>query len=597
MRYFLNGIIILSLACSSEDGLKVYNADPSISIQSHGMDAEIQEALPTMFWAQASDGNHSFDELVCSWYVYDAAGNELSSCDWAPPDDEGVSSCELTFGSEAARVSVNVKDPLDAADADEITIQIVSNEPPSIEILKPTASEYYYADAAVPFHAQVSDAEDSPEDLLLEWSSSLDGDLELGAVADSAGLSQSSTTLTAGEHEIRLEVTDSAENTVSEIVTIVVYEANEPPSCEIVTPQDGESFASGDPILFSATATDPNVSSDQLVVEWYSDKDAPLADGVALGSSVPSSSDGSISFAATALSVNVHTITMLVTDEQGSTCTVSVLFGVAEPGQAPHIFDLDIDPDPIYNDSTLICSASVTDPDSSYLSSYSWTNTTQATSIGSNDPYIAMQPSLGMPGDVISCELEVSDSIGSDVSAAYKTIENRAPTTSATVSPTTASVTALLTCTSSSSDPDEEAVAETYTWTNTTTGQVLGTGSTLQLTSSMASSGDTIVCTVEATDESGETATATASTDILQPPFINTIEIDPTPLYNDSNLTCTATVYDPTGNATLTYSWEIDGVSAGTGSSLSLSSTIADPQDAVRCSAFVTDGLNSDQLD
>ena len=113
----------------------------------------------------------------------------------------------------------------------------------------------------------------------------------------------------------------------------------------------------------------------------------------------------------------------------------------------------------------------------------------------------------------------------------------------------------------------------------------------------MASSGDTIVCTVEATDESGETATATASADILQPPFINTIEIDPTPLYNDSNLTCTATVYDPTGNATLTYSWEIDGVSAGTGSSLSLSSTIADPQDAVRCSAFVTDGLNSDQLD
>ena len=138
MRNIFYSVILGTLACSSEDGLKVYNSDPSISIQSHGMDAEIQEGLTTTFWAQASDGNHSFDELLCSWYAYDGAGNELSSCDWVAPDADGISSCAFTLSSDTTRISVNVKDPVDAGDADEITIQMISDEPPTIEILKPT---------------------------------------------------------------------------------------------------------------------------------------------------------------------------------------------------------------------------------------------------------------------------------------------------------------------------------------------------------------------------------------------------------------------------------------------------------------------------
>ena len=84
------GFLCFYSACNSDEGLKVYNSEPNISIQSHGMDAEIQGNVPISFWAQASDPNHNPDELLCSWQAYDADNNEIAACDWALADANGI---------------------------------------------------------------------------------------------------------------------------------------------------------------------------------------------------------------------------------------------------------------------------------------------------------------------------------------------------------------------------------------------------------------------------------------------------------------------------------------------------------------------------
>ena len=588
------GFLCFYSACNSDDGLKVYNSEPNISIQSHGMDAEIQGNVPISFWAQASDPNHNPDELLCSWQAYDADNNEIASCDWALADATGISNCEMTLSQNTVRVVAQVKDPVDAADLDEITIQMIEDTPPQVDILTPTSDGIYYANTLISFSAQLSDEEDVASDLVLTWESSIDGVLTLEMSADSTGLAEASTSLTAGEHSIRVEVEDSAGNIASDSVNIFVQEENEAPQCAIENPQDGDAFTSGSMVLFEGYATDVNINSDQLTVTWYSDKDAPLADNVPLGTSVPNSSDGTFSFGTVDLSENVHTITMVVTDDLGETCTDSVLVSISEAGTAPVINSMSVDPNPAYNDSTLICTNSVTDPDSSYTSTYAWNNNTQGTSIGSNDQYINMTSSLGMPGDSISCTLLVEDSVGQDTLAANLTLSNRDPLMSVVATPMTASTNDLLTCAATASDPDSETVTIVYEWTNGT--QVLGSLDTLQLSNSLASSGDIVTCTATGTDESGASVSVSADVNILQPPFVDSVSILPTPIYNDSTVSCSAIINDPTNSATTTYAWMINGTSAGTGSTLSLNNTIASPEDEVTCTAHVTDGVVSDQL-
>ena len=78
------------LGCNSDEGLKIYNTAPTISIQSHADGATIQEGIATEFFALASDPNHDTEDLLTSWAAYDSNGAEIASCDWMTPDAEMV---------------------------------------------------------------------------------------------------------------------------------------------------------------------------------------------------------------------------------------------------------------------------------------------------------------------------------------------------------------------------------------------------------------------------------------------------------------------------------------------------------------------------
>ena len=85
------------VACDSDKGIKAYNMDPQVTISSHAFGAEIQEGVATTFFAQTSDGNHTEEELLAKWVAYDADGGETATCDWATPDQDGITECILTL--------------------------------------------------------------------------------------------------------------------------------------------------------------------------------------------------------------------------------------------------------------------------------------------------------------------------------------------------------------------------------------------------------------------------------------------------------------------------------------------------------------------
>ena len=143
------------------------------------------------------------------------------------------------------------------------------------------------------FSGVIGDNEDAPEDLIVSWSSSVDGDLILDTSPDADGNISDYGYLTEGQHALELRVEDSSGKVTKEQLVLQVGGANEVPSCEVLSPDTQTAWQVGDSILFEAIASDSNISATELAATWSSDKDGELT-------------------------ANDHIITLTVTDEVGA---------------------------------------------------------------------------------------------------------------------------------------------------------------------------------------------------------------------------------------------------------------------------------------
>ena len=161
------------------------------------------------------------------------------------------------------------------------------NEEPTAEILTPTSGGLYYAQEPVGFSGVVSDLEDPPEDLLITWSSSIDGVLV-------------SNESPSNEGEIRMRLSYRKEITRFPFPLridlamwfkleqpITVLPANQAPLCSITTPEDGAVYRQGQGVDFLASASDDQTDTDRLAYIWTSsleqdilDQGAPTEEGV-----------------------------------------------------------------------------------------------------------------------------------------------------------------------------------------------------------------------------------------------------------------------------------------------------------------------------
>ncbi len=108
-------------------------------------------------------------------------------CDWAAASPGGDSSCDIVFTQGDSNVIAEVRDPQGAGGRSELSIEVMPTEAPIIELLNPVAGGSYYSDQLIQFSALVSDLEDASEDLIITWTSSLDGELVLDTAVNSTG--------------------------------------------------------------------------------------------------------------------------------------------------------------------------------------------------------------------------------------------------------------------------------------------------------------------------------------------------------------------------------------------------------------------------
>ena len=538
-------------ACGGENVIEnKQNTAPVVVIASHSPDAEILEGYAETFRATVSDDDNEFEELSVAWYV-----GETIVCDWEIVNPAGESYCDISFGQEDNNVIAEVRDSSGAGGRAEIDVVIVPTQAPEVEILAPTQNGNQYSNELILFSAQISDNEDLPADLTAVWTSSVDGDLPVDTTPDSEGMISDYGYLTEGQHVIELSVTDSSGKMTKEQIILQVGSENTAPQCELLLPESGSSVVVGEGVLFEGQATDVNVSSDQLSVSFESDVDGVLGSGTI-------NSAGEVLFNYSGLSNNDHIISMIVTDEVGSTCQDTMFLQVGTPPTVT--IDQPFNGEVITLGDSLIFQATVQDNEDQpndlmavWTSSLDGELHNDQVSSQNNSQFFTNSLSAGTH----AITLEVTDSTGLISDANIILTVNTppdAPTIAITPDPAYSNNDLNVVISSGLTDADGDAVTHYYQWYENGNAH---TSTTSTVPAADLDVGD--IWTVRVTPNDGYVDGDFSEVAIT---ISNSIPTVSSPVissnggtYNDSVLTCSATASDVDEVVTPIYTWDVNG--------------------------------------
>ena len=148
-------LLVLSVGCNPDNGLKAFNAEPEAEITSHADDSEVYEGYVESFRGSVTDPDHDTDELVAIWYL----GTE-EVCAATAPAEDGTTSCDILITDDASEVSLEVRDPQGAAGSDITPITVIPTESPEAIILTPEEDGVYYSDQLITFTGILWDGSD-----------------------------------------------------------------------------------------------------------------------------------------------------------------------------------------------------------------------------------------------------------------------------------------------------------------------------------------------------------------------------------------------------------------------------------------------------
>ena len=243
----------------------------------------------------------------------------------------------------------------------------------------------------------------------------------------------------------------------------------------------------------------------------------------------------------------------------------------------------------------LSCSATGFDRnDGSLNPSYVWTNDSNSGAVIGNLETLQLDGSFASAGDMIRCTATATDlNLGTASASASISIQNSGPVFDipASISPAVAYTGDLLTCTAEASDVDStDTPSLSYAWT--AGGVTVSTTATYTIDANETDVGETISCTVTATDSQTASTTSVATITVSNTdPTVDTVQISSSSgfLYNDEILTCTANIVDIDEMPEVSYLWSAGGITLGTSSTLDLSSAGLFPSETISCTVTATD--------
>ncbi len=521
---------------------------------------------------QVVDVEDAFDALTLS--VSSDVDGRVSTT-WSI-DEAGVAEARVSLSVALHQVSITVTDSAGASADVGLSLEILGpNTDPSCEIVSPMEGAWFEVGEMVELTGQVSDSEQSVQELTVEWFDQ--SGLLANSTADVDGLVIANTPLEEGERLIVMEVSDAFGGACIVERTLNVGIA---PALAVRSPMDGEVGTINDIVNLWVDVED--FASDGTLLEsfvrWESDIDGLLFEGTTI--------EGTSLHSLDTLSAGLHTLTVTVTDQEtlSRTETLSVRIN-----QIPELQSLELSPDPIYTTDALTATVVASDPDGDALNLvYQWYENGQLTGVlGNVVPLTDIHA-----GDEWRVVVTPNDGYVSGASQeATIIVSNTAPSvTNVAIAPTgTVYNDQVLTCTSAAFDPDQ-TVIPVYEWTIDGNTYI---SNSVDLTTTVAMPGDTVTCEVFATDDEGVTVSSSDSITLANRlPTVSNVSIDSsTPTTNDL-LTCSASSADP-DNETLIieYLWQVGGVTLATGATVDVSSLSVNPNDLLTCTVLVEDGL------
>jgi hypothetical protein len=568
------------VACSEASFTKT-NGLPTANITYPSDEEVFQEGYTYTLRGMVGDVDHDFIDLQSNWLI-----NGEPHCENVQPDDGGLSQCMVAFDLNDTEITLEVFDPNGASAVDYTSIVVEATEAPFVEITLPTAAQIHYSDQLTTLSGVVSDAEDAPDTLNVEWTSSLDGVLEGNFnTPDSNGSLLGSLNLSEGEHFLTLEAVDSTGKNSRDAVTITVLGSNSNPVCSIVFPLENDILPSGSPIAFSGTASDTESLTESLSTEWHS-----TVDGFVGAGSVDN--QGNTLLAVNQLSLGPHTITLSVMDDATGICEDTVDIVVNTPPTAPSVTLTPTTPDTTVD---IVAQASgSTDAEGASISyGYVWTlNGIPTTEVG--DTFASI---LTEKNDTVQVSVTPNDGLsdGSPTNSAVA-IVNAPPTfQSLTLSQNTAPLNTTVDCLGTATDPDPtDVLTITYQWSDGST----GSSYTTQIGDTV---GSIITCTSTVDDADGGTDQLSTSFTIANTDPQSIVNITPSSPSGSDPLTCTVSASDVDGHTlTHAFSWTVNGQPiqhSGLSSTETEVSALFGSSDIVECTVTTTDGFGGSSTD
>lgn len=150
------------------------------------------------------DGDDDAAALVAVWY---AGSREL--CAEAPVAEDGSTTCTVELEAGEAEIALEVLDPVEAAGATSVALDVRANAAPAVQIVSPLDGAALEAGLIV-VEALVADSDGPAEALTLAWTDGAGDPVDLPLTPDSDGSLIGAITLPAGSHALTLTATDTS---------------------------------------------------------------------------------------------------------------------------------------------------------------------------------------------------------------------------------------------------------------------------------------------------------------------------------------------------------------------------------------------------